>query len=950
MPKKGTNELFYFSSVFRTQQITNDLTTNNTSSNKLTKFLFIFSFTLLSLVQSAWSQQMKLSGAIYDTSNVVPIKNVSVMALRLKDSVLLGFTRTDQMGSFVLTGFPIDTFQLIIEHPKLETRTFYIIGSTDNYDIKVPRIQLLQKIQNIREVTVLTNRNAIYFKGDTLVYVADSFNVGQNAVVEDLLKKLPGIKVADDGSITSQGKEISKVLVDGDEFFGSDPTIATRNLGAKGVESVQVYEKKNEDAAVGEDDKIQVLDLKLKDSAKKGYFGKISGASDFGLVRDNPFYESEILLNNFNKKQKISVFMLTSNTPKSNFGFGDMNKFGLDNERNSSGMTMWDQSSRNNSSGIPQTLKTGIYYSDKIGKTGKIGFNYSYIENRLNAVSSSQSQYFLQNSSYYTKDSTTEVSKNQSHRLNLTYSVNLDSLTFLELKPNVHVDAGLSDNLIENNFRNDPSDPLPFLGTSIQNKNESKGISSNSEAILRRKFKKVNRELELKYVLTAKTNQSDGNLYTLKTGAESDTIDQAKVNDNSNVTNYGTLTYTEPIAKKWKLQFEYFVETGKSNQDKLTFNKDAFGNYTQQDTLFSNQFDNTRFQNRGTGMIIFEHRQHTVTGGLGFRNINVQSTNLITSLVTTQDINNFLPKFSYQFKPGMSKRIGLNYSTSSSPASINDLQPVQDNTNPNRIQIGNPDLKPNYVHNLRLNANVWQALTGRYFWGGGNASLTNNAFATSTDFDQFGRTIAQTINVDGNIFANIYAGGGLPILNRKLEFAPNVNASYNKYTNLINGQTNVTKTTAVTAGLDIELQLDSLEITIGNSYSYNNPVSSLSSISNQPFATQQYFIKGEWRLPRHIEFQADATYTINTGRAAEFNRNIMIINIELSKAFLSTENIILTLAANDILNQNLNLQRQINGNVITDNYTQIISRYFLVKLTYKFNNNKTKEDDFKGWH
>ena len=113
--------------------------------------------------QSTWSQQMKLSGVIYDTSNVVPLKNVSVMALRLKDSVLLGFTRTNQMGDFVLTGFPIDTFQLIIEHPKLETRTFYIIGSKDNYDIKVPRIQLLQKTQNIREVTVLTNRNAIYF-------------------------------------------------------------------------------------------------------------------------------------------------------------------------------------------------------------------------------------------------------------------------------------------------------------------------------------------------------------------------------------------------------------------------------------------------------------------------------------------------------------------------------------------------------------------------------------------------------------------------------------------------------------------------------------------------------------------------------------------------------------------------------------------------------------------
>ena len=914
------------------------------------KYLYLLGFMFLFGFQSAWSQQMKLSGIIYDTSNVVPLKNVSVMALRLKDSVLLGFTRTNQLGNFVLTGFPIDTFQLIIEHPKLETRTFYIIGSKDNYDIQVPRIQLLQKTQNVREVTVLTNRNAIYFKGDTLVYVADSFNVGQNAVVEDLLKKLPGIKVADDGSITSQGKEISKVLVDGDEFFGSDPTIATRNLGAKGVESVQVYEKKNEDAAVGEDDKIQVLDLKLKDSAKKGYFGKISGASDFGLVRDNPFYESEILLNNFNKKQKISVFMLTSNTPKSNFGFGDMNKFGLDNERNSSGMTMWDQSSRNNSSGIPQTLKTGIYYSDKIGKTGKIGFNYSYIENRLNAVTSSQSEYFLQqDSSYFTRDSSANVSKNLSHRFNLTYSVNLDSLTYLELRPNLHIDMGVSDNFSQNNFLTKPN-TIPYFGTGVRNTNNSKGMSSNSEAILRRKFKKVNRELELKYILSASSNESDGNLFTSKSGALSDTIDQSKINDNANTTNYGILTYTEPFAKKWKFQLEYYLESGKSNQNKQTYNKDAFGNYTQQDSLFTNQFDNTRLQHRGTGVLIFEHRQHTVTGGIGFRNIDVQSTNLITSVVTNQNINNFLPKFSYQFKPGMSKRISLNYSTASSPAAINNLQPVQDNTNPNRIQIGNQNLKPNYVHNLRLNANVWQALSGRYFWSGGNASLTNNAFADSTSYDQYGRTIAKTVNVDGNIFANVFAGGGFPIFNRKIDLAPNINASYNKYTNFINGQANVTKTTAITGGLDIELKLDSLNITVGNSYTYNNPVSSLSSISNQPFATQKYFIDGEWRLPHHIQIKSDATYTINTGRAATFNKNIFILNFEISKAFLPTENVILALSANDILNQNLNLQRQINGNVITDNYTQIISRYFLVKLTYKFNNNKTKEDDFKGWH
>ena len=131
-------------------------------------------------------------------------------------------------------------------------------------------------IKNFNEVMIYANKNPIYYRGDTLVYVADSFKVGENAVVEDLLKKLPGIKIDKDGKITSQGKEISKVLVDGDEFFGSDPTIATKNLAAKGVESVQVYEKENEDAGLGTDEKIQVLDLKLKDAAKRGYFGKVS--------------------------------------------------------------------------------------------------------------------------------------------------------------------------------------------------------------------------------------------------------------------------------------------------------------------------------------------------------------------------------------------------------------------------------------------------------------------------------------------------------------------------------------------------------------------------------------------------------------------------------------------------------------------------------------------------
>jgi hypothetical protein len=359
---------------------------------------------------------MKISGTVYDSSGVKPLKDAVIMAVRVKDSLLLNFTRSKENGSFNLTGFEPDTLSLIISHPNFDDRIFYIFGNKSNYEIEIATARLNIKSKELAAITIYANKNPIYYKGDTLVYVADSFKVAENAVVEDLLKKLPGLKVDKNGKITSQGKEISKVLVDGDEFFGTDPTMATKNLAANGVESVQVYEKKNDNAKEGEDETIKVLDLKLKEEAKKGYFGKVSGASDMGLFEDKPFYEGELLLNKFNKTQKISVFALGSNTPKSTLGFGDMAKFGLNEEMENSGMTMWDQNSRN-SAGIPQTFKAGVYFNDKIGKRGEINVNYTYYNQQLTAKSNSKTQFFLTDSTYSSLDSIQNTSRSEAHKI-----------------------------------------------------------------------------------------------------------------------------------------------------------------------------------------------------------------------------------------------------------------------------------------------------------------------------------------------------------------------------------------------------------------------------------------------------------------------------------------------------------------------------------------------------
>ena len=331
------------------------------------------------------------------------------------------------------------------------------------------------------------------------------------------------------------------------------------------------------------------------------------------------------------------------------------------------------------------------------------------------------------------------------------------------------------------------------------------------------------------------------------------------------------------------------------------------------------------------------------------RNIGIENVNRITNNVSNQNINNVLPQFRYSYKPTMGKRFNVNYRTSSQQPSINDLQPVPDNTNPNRIQEGNADLKPNYMHSMNLSFNSWSALTGRFVYAGAYGSITNDAFSSETDYDAFGRTVSKTINVDGNATAFLYSGAGIPILSRKIEFRPELNASYNRFTNIILGVENVTNNYGITPGLNIDFNLfgDSLEFGITSSYSYNNAVSSLNGTTT-PYSIENYGGYAEWRLPNGWGIGTDMTYTRNTQPGEGFfNTDFFVLNAEISKKFLKTQNLMISLVGNDILNQNINARREINGNIVTDYRTTIISRYFLLKATLRFNNRRTKEDDFK---
>jgi len=884
---------------------------------------------------------MHISGNVFDTIGNAPLENAMAMVVRIKDSALIDFKRSDKAGNFEFNTLPIDTLQLIVSHPKFGEREYYFFGRPDNASFELKKITLPMRSTRIDEVTIYAFKDPIYYKGDTLVYVADSFATKPNAVVEDLLKKLPGIKVAADGSITSQGKEISQVLVDGDEFFGSDPTMATKNLAAKGVESVQVYEKKNENGSEG-DETIQVLDLKLKDDAKKGYFGKTSAAGDF-----KRFYEGELLANKFNKKQKISVFALASNTTNSSLRWQDAYKYGIEtgftyNEEED----QWQADNIQQGSGFPTTLKTGVYYDDQITAKTKLAINYTYSNNGLKTAERNKSQYFLEDTTYVTDQQNQSTSLSQSHALNMLVEHKIDSLTTIEFEPKLKI------NLANNNSDDITdffgSDNILNRSTTVKNNSESSGTNLKTRLTLKRDFKKKDRKLVATYRFTYDDNKSNGKLYSLNDNglntAFNDTIDQQKDNNSLSLSHTASAIYTEPLNAKFKLEFDYEMFSNHNNQSKKTFNF-MNGNYETADLNFTNEFESNKMQNRIGSSIIYDYKKNRFVGGIRFRNVEISNKNLISDTTILQNVNNFLPRFKYTHKFSQTNRFVANYSTSSSQPTVNQLQPVRDNTNPNRISLGNPNLKPNYVHNAFISYNSYKPVSGRYIWSRLSQTITQNAFTSSVDFDAFGRTSTKTVNTNGNAYTNLSFGGGFPVYKQIVTLNPDLNAGYSKFNNFVNGEKNITVNKSIGGGLDVTYETDSLEFSLAGTVSYTDPKSSISASSSQPYYTQSYNADLTVKLPWKFGIESDARYTINSGRAAGYNLNYLIWNATVTKTFGKLENLILGVTVYDILNQNTSAGRDVNANVITDSQTNIIARYLLVKLTLKFNSSKIKENE-----
>lgn len=918
-----------------------------------------FSLWLLGLVLSTYALAQNpytIKGGVTDTAATYKMANAAVTIINQTDSTLVGFTRVNAEGTFALPNLLAGKFVLLITYPGYadyaEKFALDSINPTKNFG----SVNLYLKSTLLEGVIIQGKIAAIKIKGDTTEFNAGSYTVQANDKVEDLLKQLPGITIDKDGKITAQGKTVNKVLVDGEEFFGDDPTLVTKNLRADMVDKVQLYDKKSDQATftgIDDGEKNKTINIKLKEDKKNGYFGKLETS-----VGTNKFYGAQTMLNVFKGKQRFSGYGITSNTGTIGLGWDDNSKYsssGSITEIGDDGSIMmymdggdeldsWD--GRYSGQGIPTARVGGLHYENKwasdkhslntnykIGSIGVKGNRNTLTQNNLpTGLLNSNSDQLFDNQMFRQK-------------LDATYTLRIDSTSTLKLTVDgTNKNSKTNDKFGSSNRRADST--LLNTGERFLNNDDEQQLF-NAGVLWTKKLKKKGRTISLN--IKQSLTKSDANGYLRSTNQFFNTsggldstqrINQYKTNYTESAVTNANLTYTEPLSKLINLTLNYGLNINNSNSNRKSYNQSGSGDYDLLDPLFSNDYQLNQLSNQGGAN--FNYRKEKTTVRLGTK-VNAVSFNQVdgyTGQSFNRDFINWNPQASYQYRFSQQRSVSISYSGSTQQPQISQVQPIRVNTDPLNITLGNPNLRPSFSNNLNVYYSSYKILTEQSVWISASYGLNMNDITNNTVTDAAGKTTYQSINLKNKNSTNfnIYASSEKKIKALDMSIGLELNGNGNTSYNMVNDALNESRYADIYGKLYVRKNKEKkYTLSAGAGPAYTAITSSLQNTGSKGWGLDaNYYLR--IYLPGKVEISSDGVYTYKTQTQA-FNDRLerFIINAGISKKFLKTEALKMSIRANDLLNQNNGFPRSAYGNMIIQNRFTTIKRYFLGSITWDFN-------------
>ncbi|MCX2481224.1 outer membrane beta-barrel family protein [Pedobacter sp. MC2016-15] len=913
-----------------------------------TKNLLLIAFLLISFSSFAQTKNGSVTGKVVNAKDRLPVDFASVAVKNLADTTQTSVINTQADGSFSIGGLAPGSYRLTVAYLGLTNLNKQFSISAAAPQAALGELAMENGGVDLKTVVINGVVTPVTVKTDTVEYDAKAFKVRENAVVEDVLKKLPGVDVAKDGSVKAQGETITRVRVDGKDFFGNDPLLATKNLPADMIEKIQVIDLLSDQAqftGVDDGNREKIINITTKKDMKNGYFGNSSAGygTNSGAGTD-PRYDVSINANKFNQDQQFSVIGQFNNVNKQNFGSGG----GGGNRGGGGGRGGFGGgvSTGAPQQGITTTNAFGLNFADVYTDETKITASYFFNKSSLFNDQSSLRQNLLGNSTTTFDEDLNSLTDRKNHRFNFMIDTKIDTATTIRIEPAVtYTESGLNQNSsYVNTYATSQTVGTQRLNT------KTTAPTVNNNILLRHKFPKKGRTLSLNIRTTI--NESDGrNFNTIlnrtTSGLDSLTLDNTDQLNNTNsnsISNTSRLVYTEPLSKTLSLELNYQNVYNFDNSERLTYNYNTVTSlYDIPDFTYTNTYENKTLTNAVGASINKTASKYNWNIGLAVQNVDRRNDNLTTGNVFDQNFNNIVPSGQLRYNFSKSKRLVIRYRGSTQQPSITQIQPIPDNSNTQSIPIGNPDLKPAFTNNMTVLYNNFDFAHFRSLFIFANLSQTINAFGNNNTLindandPNFGKIAVVPVNVHGVYQGTLGSSLGLPIIKEnKLNLNIDLGGTYARGVNFTNSIENITNDVSVTNKYRLVSSMDKLDLTAGIAGSINRATYSAQSNANttyytlNPTANVSYMFPGEFRLA------IDADYYQNTGRGPGFDTNYTIVNGYISKQFFKNRGTF-KLSVNDALNQNQGITRTSSNNTITDLRYNVLKRFYMFSFTYSLN-------------
>lgn len=796
------------------------------------------------------------------------------------------------------------------------------ISITGN-DMDLGIIPLSQNSILLGEAVVLGKTPSIRVKGDTIEYRAEAYLPGENALLQDLIKNIPGVTFDADGNLFANGKRVTKILIDGKEFFGNDIQMALKNLPANMISKLQLFREETELEKIiafvkGTEDE-QVINLELKDEYKQSMFGDVQ----IGYGNRDRYLE-RTLLNYMDDKWQVSLL-------------GNLNNINDDAE---------EPGTFSDDTGTKVSKDAGANINYQKDDKFKIGGNIRYSDNEHTLKNENISEYFLSSGNRYFIENSTSTDLNKKTSFDLSYSWTPKSpfSAFFRI-------SGEHDNHSEQRY----SDNLSYVTAGDTTRGwedyQFSGIdkSIKSSLVLGWKFNEEGRALSLSLNGSLKKENGNGtnkSVTSYALGEEEKDIDQilSKNSDNRNWT--ATLSYLEPLNENHSLMFSYSLNKGKMNRNNDFYRQDLMGNYTVIDSAYTRATEN-----RETNQIIslgFQGKQKKYEYNAVLNVEPVKSASQIMvgdSLIQEikQDAINYSATLRFVYKPQKNSTLNVFYTGIINQPGVDQLSTDTVIMSPLYKVYGNSDLKYSLTNNLNIQYQKSDFESGRFFMLTGGLNLTKDKIVEYSHIDDLGNTETTYRNVNGNWGANLGAIFNSPLKNSDFTFDSNTTMSYTRNLGFMNSDKSITNNYSISENLSLSFDSDIFESRLQAYYTYINSRNNLSESQNTDLTTFGIGNTFSLDLPLNFNLQNDITYTRNIGYAEGFKKSEILWSASLTKYFLKKEKGALKLQIYDILKDRNNVTRAVNNNFITDIRTNAVSRYFLLSFTYRFHYSPNSE-------